>query len=157
MILLYYKKLSVVGINNEYREKKSTNRKTNSENIYSVAGTLSPLLIGLSIQGKLERLWPLNKAEEQIVPFIRIPHCSISFPVLVCLLEDLNILNSELGQLGLYAAMVSCDDPFFFFFFLFIFFFSFFFFFFNKRKMSYRSCTTMRRSANIWHMPITCT
>jgi hypothetical protein len=41
------------------------------------------------------------------------------------------------------SLLEACDDP--------------FFFFYTKRKTSHRSGTTMCRSANIWHIPITCT
>jgi len=72
-----------------------------------VACTLSPLLIGLSVQALLGRLWSVNKEEALTLQTIATIHCASPFTVLVCLLEDLNILNSQLGRLGLSAAMVS--------------------------------------------------
>jgi hypothetical protein len=56
---------------------------------------------------KLRRLW-LKDEEQYMIPFLTIAHCVTPFPVLACLLEDLNILNSELGRfLGLSATLVS--------------------------------------------------
>ncbi|XP_062175983.1 cation/H(+) antiporter 4-like [Alnus glutinosa] len=72
-----------------------------------VVCTLSPLLIGLSIQAVLGRLWSLSKEEAESLPSMTTIHSASPFPVLVCLLEDLNILNSQLGRLALSAAMVS--------------------------------------------------
>jgi Kef-type K+ transport system membrane component KefB len=72
-----------------------------------VVCTLSPLLVGLSIQAVLGRLWSLNKEEVESLPSMTTIHSASPFPVLVCLLEDLNILNSQLGRLALSAAMVS--------------------------------------------------
>jgi Kef-type K+ transport system membrane component KefB len=42
-----------------------------------------------------------------MIPFLTIADCVTPFPVLACLLEDLNILNSELGRLGPSATLVS--------------------------------------------------
>ena len=83
---------------------KRTGRKAM---VIGVACILSPLLIGLLVLTQLERLWPLTKREAFLLPFVTIQHCVTPFPVLVCLLEDLQILNSELGRLSLSAAMVT--------------------------------------------------
>ncbi|XP_059429299.1 cation/H(+) antiporter 3-like [Corylus avellana] len=71
-----------------------------------VASTLFPLLIGLSVEVKIGRL--LLKEEAYKLPYVTIAHCITSFPVLALLLEDLKILNSELGRLSLSATMI-CD------------------------------------------------
>ncbi|XP_059436556.1 cation/H(+) antiporter 4-like [Corylus avellana] len=83
---------------------KRTGRKAM---VTGVACILSPLLIALLVEMQLERLWPLNKKEAFIIPFVTIQHCVSPFPVLVCLLEDLKILNSELGRFSLSAAMIT--------------------------------------------------
>ncbi|XP_059429300.1 cation/H(+) antiporter 3-like [Corylus avellana] len=71
-----------------------------------VASMLLPLLIGLSVEVKIGRLW--LKKESYQLPYITIAHCITSFPVLALLLEDLKILNSELGRLSLSTTMI-CD------------------------------------------------
>jgi Kef-type K+ transport system membrane component KefB len=55
---------------------------------------------------KLGRSW-LKKEEADVLSFITIGHCITPFPVVAWLLEDLDILNSELGRLGLSATLVS--------------------------------------------------
>jgi hypothetical protein len=55
---------------------------------------------------KLGRSW-LKKEEADVLSFITIEHCIAPFPVVAWLLEDLDILNFELGRLGLSAALVS--------------------------------------------------
>ena len=83
-------------------------KKTGRKAIFTgVACVLSPTLIGLSVQGELGRLWSLNNEEASKLPFVIVQYCVTPFPVLVCLLEDLQILNSELGRLSTSAAMVS--------------------------------------------------
>ncbi|GLT65768.1 hypothetical protein SLA2020_381800 [Shorea laevis] len=71
-----------------------------------VACILSPLLIGSLVQEKLRRLW-LTKEEASIVQIITIGHAITPFPVLACLVEDLKIMNTELGRLALSTALVS--------------------------------------------------
>jgi len=68
---------------------------------------LVPLLISLLVQVKLKGYYWLNEGEAYALPYIIAVHCLTPFPVVACLLEDLKILNSELGRLGLSAAMVS--------------------------------------------------
>jgi Kef-type K+ transport system membrane component KefB len=72
-----------------------------------VACILFPAVIGFLVEEQLGRLWRLNKQEAPKLPYLIVNYCITPFPVLVCLLEDLNILNSELGRLSLSAAMVS--------------------------------------------------
>ena len=83
---------------------KRTGRKAM---VTGVSCILSPLVIVLLVQPQLERLWPLKKQEAFVLPFVIIQHSVTPFPVLVCLLEDLKILNSELGRISLSAAMVT--------------------------------------------------
>jgi Kef-type K+ transport system membrane component KefB len=71
-----------------------------------VASMLFPLLIGLSVELKIGRRW--LKEEEYKLPDITVANCISSFPVLALLLDDLKILNSELGRLSLSATLV-CD------------------------------------------------
>ncbi|XP_059429298.1 cation/H(+) antiporter 4-like [Corylus avellana] len=70
-----------------------------------IASMLLPLLIGLSVEVKIGRLW--LKEEAYRLPFETTAHCMTSLPVLALLLEDLKILNSELGRLSLSAGLVS--------------------------------------------------
>ncbi|XP_035541252.1 cation/H(+) antiporter 4-like [Juglans regia] len=71
-----------------------------------IACILFPLIIGLSLGLSLQRSW-LTKEEAYSLPILTAFHSLTPFPVVVYLLEKLEILNSELGQLGLSAAMVS--------------------------------------------------
>ncbi|XP_059429345.1 cation/H(+) antiporter 3-like [Corylus avellana] len=68
---------------------------------------LSPLLISLSFQVKIRGSYWLNEDESYVLSYLTAVHCLTPFPVVACLLEDLKILNSELGRLALSAAMVS--------------------------------------------------
>ncbi|KAG2672965.1 hypothetical protein I3760_13G067000 [Carya illinoinensis] len=72
-----------------------------------IACILFPLIIGLSVGVSLKRSWRLTKEEAYSLPFLTVLHSLTPFPVVVYLLEYLKILNSELGQLGLSAALVS--------------------------------------------------
>jgi Kef-type K+ transport system membrane component KefB len=72
-----------------------------------VVCVLLPFLISFPIQVKLGQYYKLNEDETHALPHITIVHCLTPFPVLACLLEDLKILNSELGRLSLSAATVS--------------------------------------------------
>jgi Kef-type K+ transport system membrane component KefB len=93
----------VSGVKMDIGMIKRTGRKA----LYTgVACMLSPLLIGLLVQMKLRSMW-LKDEEAYILPFLTIIHCQTPFPVLASLLEELKILNSELGRLGLSAALVS--------------------------------------------------
>ena len=69
-----------------------------------VASILFPLLIGLSVELKIGMLW--LKEEGYKLPYMTIAHCITSFPVLALLLDDLKILNSELGRLSLSTTLV---------------------------------------------------
>jgi Kef-type K+ transport system membrane component KefB len=71
-----------------------------------VASMLFPLLIGLSVELKIGMRW--LKEEEYKLPYLTVAHCIASFPVLALLLDDLKILNSELGRLSLSTTLV-CD------------------------------------------------
>jgi Kef-type K+ transport system membrane component KefB len=93
----------VSGVKMDMRIIKRTGRKALFTGVVCM---LSPLLISLLVQMKLRRLW-LKDEEQYMIPFLTIAHCVTPFPVLACLLEDLKILNSELGRLGLSATLVS--------------------------------------------------
>ncbi|KAG6629014.1 hypothetical protein CIPAW_14G053700 [Carya illinoinensis] len=71
-----------------------------------IACIMFPLLVGFTIQVTLRRSW-LTAEEATGLPFQTALNCLTPFPVVVYLLESLKILNSELGQLGLSAALVS--------------------------------------------------
>jgi Kef-type K+ transport system membrane component KefB len=68
---------------------------------------LSPLIISLSFQVKMRECYWLNEDEAYVLSYLTAVHCLTPFAVVACLLEDLKILNSELGRLALSAAMVS--------------------------------------------------
>ncbi|XP_040994224.1 cation/H(+) antiporter 3-like [Juglans microcarpa x Juglans regia] len=71
-----------------------------------IACIMFPLLVGFTVQVTLRRYW-LTAVEATGLPFETALNCLTPFPVVVYLLESLKILNSELGQLGLSAALVS--------------------------------------------------
>ena len=82
--------------------------RTGRKALYTgVACILFPLVVGLSIQLRLSRYYKLDEEEATILPYVTAIHCLTPFPVLACLLEDLQILNSELGRLSLSTALVS--------------------------------------------------
>jgi len=82
--------------------------RTGRKALYTgVVCILSPLLIGLLVQVKLKGYYTLNTEEADMLPYITAIHCLTPFPVVACLLEDLKILNSELGRLALSGALVS--------------------------------------------------
>jgi Kef-type K+ transport system membrane component KefB len=93
----------VTGVKMDIGMIKRTGRKAW---ITGVACMLLPLLINLLVQTKFRREW-LKDEEVYMIPFLTVAHCVTPFVVLACLLEDLKILNSELGRLGLSAALVS--------------------------------------------------
>ncbi|XP_059429344.1 cation/H(+) antiporter 4-like [Corylus avellana] len=82
--------------------------RTGRKALYTgVACILLPLVVGLSTQLRLSRYYKLDEDEATILPYVTAIHCLTPFPVLVWLLEDLQILNSELGRLSLSTALVS--------------------------------------------------
>ncbi|KAF5462662.1 hypothetical protein F2P56_018650 [Juglans regia] len=82
------------------------NRRGRKALYTGIACMLFPLIIGFSLGLSLKRSW-LTKEEARILPFLTVLHSLTPFPVVVYLLENLKILNSELGQFGLSAAFVS--------------------------------------------------
>ncbi|KAF5446630.1 hypothetical protein F2P56_032241 [Juglans regia] len=95
--------LFLSGVKMDMEVLKRTGRKA----LYTgTACILFPLIIGLSLGLSLKRSW-LTKEEAYSLPFLTAFHSLTPFPVVVYLLEKLKILNSELGQLGLSAALVS--------------------------------------------------
>ncbi|KAG6649070.1 hypothetical protein I3843_07G183200 [Carya illinoinensis] len=68
---------------------------------------LMPLLLGMGTLQLLGNRWGLRGAEKLELVFATTTHSMTPFPVIACLLSELNILNSELGRLGLSAAIVS--------------------------------------------------
>ncbi|XP_041020693.1 cation/H(+) antiporter 4-like [Juglans microcarpa x Juglans regia] len=82
------------------------NRRGRKALYTGIACMLFPLIIGFSLGLSLKRSW-LTKEEARILPFLTVFHSLTPFPVVVYLLENLKILNTELGQFGLSAAFVS--------------------------------------------------
>jgi Kef-type K+ transport system membrane component KefB len=95
--------LFVSGVKMDVGMIKRTGRKAL---FTGVACMLLPLLISLLVEMKLRRLW-LNEEKTYVLPLLTVSHCITPFLVLACLLEDLKILNSELGRLGLSIALLS--------------------------------------------------
>jgi Kef-type K+ transport system membrane component KefB len=82
-------------------------KRTGRKALFTGVGCiLAPLLIGLLVEMQLKSLW-LKEEDIYTILFLTTTHCITPFPVLACLLEDLNILNSELGRLALSTALVS--------------------------------------------------
>ncbi|XP_040994234.1 cation/H(+) antiporter 4-like [Juglans microcarpa x Juglans regia] len=72
-----------------------------------IASLMAPMLIGsYLLQAKLAKSW-LNGEELLNLSFLLAIHSLTSFPVVIYLLEHLKMLNSELGQFGLSASLVS--------------------------------------------------
>ncbi|KAH0997621.1 hypothetical protein GBA52_021485 [Prunus armeniaca] len=73
-----------------------------------IACVLVPLVVAMLVQTKLTSSYFKLTADEMFkLPFMTATHCLTPFPVVACLLEDLKILNSEIGRLGMSAALVS--------------------------------------------------
>ncbi|KAL5577137.1 hypothetical protein UlMin_018836 [Ulmus minor] len=68
---------------------------------------VAPLLLGAIAQFMLSYYWKLNKQENLQLMFVLTTYSMTSFPVIAYLLEDMKILNSELGRLGLSASIIS--------------------------------------------------
>ncbi|PRQ41409.1 putative cation/H+ exchanger [Rosa chinensis] len=87
-----------------------TGRKAFYTGVFSL---IVPLIVGFSTVGLLEyQKAKINPKEKKRVAsetiFLVLSICATSFPVIVSLLSQLRILTSELGRLGLSAALV-CD------------------------------------------------
>ncbi|XP_042954506.1 cation/H(+) antiporter 4-like [Carya illinoinensis] len=96
--------LYLSGVKMDMKVLKRMGRKA----LYTgIACILFPLIIGTSLGVCLKRSWRLTKEEAYSIPYLTSFHSLTPFPVVVYLLENLKILNSELGQLGLSAALVS--------------------------------------------------
>ncbi|KAH0997622.1 hypothetical protein GBA52_021486 [Prunus armeniaca] len=73
-----------------------------------VACVVAPLVVGMLVQTKLtSSFFNLTEQEMFRLPFVNVINCMTPFPVVALLLEELKILNSEIGRLGMSAALVS--------------------------------------------------
>lgn len=69
---------------------------------------LLPLVVGMLAVKTLSRPeYRLAKDQVSNLPFAIVVHCLSSFPVTASILEELKMVNSEIGRLGLSAALVS--------------------------------------------------
>lgn len=68
---------------------------------------LTPLILGMGTQKLLGDFWGLSGNEKLQLSIAAAIHSMTPFPVIAWLLSDLKIQNSELGRLGLSAALVS--------------------------------------------------
>ena len=66
-----------------------------------------PLIVGMTAQKLLGDHWGLSGKERLQLILATATHSLTPFPVISCLLSELKILNSEIGRLGLSAAVVS--------------------------------------------------
>lgn len=69
---------------------------------------LVPFLLAMGMQKVLGSIKPLSDQDRLKIIMAAAIQASTPFPVIACLLSDLNIVNSELGRLGLSTAVV-CD------------------------------------------------
>lgn len=82
--------------------------RTGKRTFYTGATSfLIPLVLGLLAVEQACRLWGLNSDEEMKLIAVTIVHSASVSSVLANLLLDLQIINSEIGRLGLSTAMVS--------------------------------------------------
>lgn len=81
------------------------NRMGRKSMFTGIACIMFPLLVGFIIQVRLRKSW-LTTKEATTLPYQTAFNCLTPFPVVVYLLESVKILNSELGQFGLSAALV---------------------------------------------------
>ncbi|KAJ7970662.1 Cation/H(+) antiporter like [Quillaja saponaria] len=68
---------------------------------------LVPLSLGLVTAKILSNKWKLEKEDEVQLFYVSTVHAMTCFPVIVTRLDELQIVNSELGRVALSAAMVS--------------------------------------------------
>ncbi|CAI8618590.1 unnamed protein product [Vicia faba] len=74
---------------------------------FAVMGLAAPLVISYSVQSSMESLTIEYLGEmHHDIPFVVISHSVISFAVVASLLNELKILNSELGRLALSSVLV---------------------------------------------------
>ncbi|XP_075633699.1 cation/H(+) antiporter 4-like [Castanea sativa] len=95
--------LFVIGVKMDMGMINRTGRKALVTGILCI---VSPLIVGMAFQVFFRRIW-ITEEEASELPFVTAVHCVTPFPVVASLLEDLKILNSELGRLSLSAALVS--------------------------------------------------
>ncbi|KAM0995844.1 hypothetical protein ACFX13_005984 [Malus domestica] len=84
-------------------------KRTGKKGLYTgVACVVAPLLVSMAVQATLNaKMFSLTRHERFELPFVTQLHSITPFPVVACLLEELKILNSEIGRLGMSAALVS--------------------------------------------------
>ncbi|XP_050367503.1 cation/H(+) antiporter 4-like [Argentina anserina] len=83
-------------------------RKTGRKAVYvGVSNFLVPLMVGMAAVLYFHLNWPLGNGQVVQLLFATAIQCSTTTPVIASLLNQLKILNSELGRLGLSSVLIS--------------------------------------------------
>lgn len=94
--------LFLIGVKMDLGMVFKTGRKASVIGILSLA---APLTVGLIVEAAIEKSWLGKDVPDNLVLVTALLSLT-PFPVIYMLLADLKILNSELGRLGLSAAMI---------------------------------------------------
>lgn len=94
----------LVGVRTDLSMVKRTGKKAV---IIGVVSFLIPTTINIIVASVIKKNVKLNKEMHQSIFFIATFFASNSFHVIVCVLADLNLLNSELGRLATSASLIS--------------------------------------------------
>ncbi|KAL6145938.1 hypothetical protein ACLB2K_056621 [Fragaria x ananassa] len=82
--------------------------KTGRKAVYvGVSNFLVPMMVGMGAVLYFHRNWPLGNGQAVQLLFATAIQCSTTLPVIASLLNQLKILNSELGRLGLSSVLIS--------------------------------------------------
>lgn len=75
--------------------------------LIGIAAIVVPLIAGAFLKNMLYEDTQLTKRQNRVLPLLIGFHSMTSFPVVASLVKELQIVNSELGRLGLSSALVS--------------------------------------------------
>lgn len=75
--------------------------------VIGASGFIVPIVIGFGAIYTISSTFDLDTAAKQSLPFMASLTAMSSFPVITSLLNDLNILNSEIGRIATLASLVS--------------------------------------------------
>ncbi|KAM5555377.1 hypothetical protein ABKV19_023339 [Rosa sericea] len=97
--------LFLVGVRMDLELIRRTGRKVMITGILCV---LVPFVTSMVVQNHLMiPVFKLTKDQISKLPYLTTSYCMTSSPVIVLLLEDLNLLNSEIGRLAVSASSIS--------------------------------------------------
>ncbi|KAL6130953.1 hypothetical protein ACLB2K_069331 [Fragaria x ananassa] len=99
--------LFLVGVRMDLELIRRSGRKVYFTGILCL---LAPLITGMVLQKQLMSMtsvFKLTNDQKSMLPYTTISYCMTSSPVIVLLLEELNILNSEIGRLAVAASSIS--------------------------------------------------